>query len=246
MRYEIVFLLIVFFSFFQVAVGQSNGTKITVEEGLTSADYVAIFGGISAIAVSASTIIVWKKMSEANKLTRDAITSSENSNKLIALELSYKLKPIIKISKFGITISDKEIHVMGWFSNEGKSTAKNCTFGFIHWIKYPYLGKIIEHLEDSPTEKYYYSGGGGNLDPQLGYTVDFKIQYDRKKIPFENHWLIFNIFYKFLDDQNSEEIIVLHFKNEDYLGLSTYDSDEIKTARKRHQEYKHQDKTIKD
>ncbi len=172
---------------------------------------------IFLVIISATTaLIIWRKMSESNKITKESNEELRKSNELITLELKQKFEPRFGITEEGIQYQTDKITAdfKCKISNIGNVTINDFVIYSKVENKKPTLSELIEKEDEIKIEdmKEYV----GTFPPQ-NEMRNFRVTF---KEP--NHEDIFIIlWFEFELLHVKEEMVFIHsFKN---LGSKGYD-----------------------
>lgn len=232
---NIVFIFLIVFSLLGIYTSSSFAQQEEPETELTTQtdqsewpaqNYLVIFGGLSAIFSGITALIIWRKMGDSNKLTEKSLALTKESNDIIHMEIFHKLKPKIVVEYPKIKFEDNKMKIECNLSNSGTVVAKNFRCGYFHRVIPTSLQSVLL-LE----ENIDYLGSLSSDAFTEGHAYDIKEDLEYKKEIPKNHYLIFHLWYEFLEDQKYEEIVIVRFEEDKYKGVQKFDLLQIEKIR---------------
>lgn len=185
---------------------------------------------IFLVGVSAVTaLIVWRKMSESNKITRTSSEELKRSNELLTLELREKYHPNILISDCRIQYESDKTNFANFtckMVNSSRVAISNISITNYIDIRKLSLKEILpKEKEIWKTVKSYE----GTLHPTFrirDYSIRFQ-EENKREI-----WIVLWLRFDFLTNKNEEMIQLIRFLDLQYQGFDMFTHEQIQEIRK--------------
>jgi len=185
---------------------------------------------IFLVAISAITaIIIWRKMTESNKITRESTNELKISNDLLTLELKEKFSPRFVFDKCRIQYESDKTNFANFnciIKNMGLVSLSDVSISSDIQTHRLSLYELIKKENDIKKSTTVQLSTLATKTAIQDYSIRF--EEERGKPIFVIAW----ISYHYLDERKEEAIFLLHFEDLQYKGFNQFTHVQIQNAKK--------------